>query len=118
MPAFLQWLVARNYVTDYQATLLARGHVDDFFLGEYKILERIGRGRMAGVYKAVRATRGVFQALPGTSRMGQMAKPGAVIPRALRSRLKRVFALPLRLGVPMPIAAIQAPTLKRRPKSS
>src|SRR5262249_20791579 len=25
----------------------------DFFLGEYKILDRIGRGRMAGVYKAV-----------------------------------------------------------------
>ena len=30
-----------------------RGHTDDFFLGDYKILERIGRGRMAGVYKSV-----------------------------------------------------------------
>lgn len=51
--AFLKWLVAKNYVTEYQASLLSRGHVDDFFLGEYRILERIGRGRMAGVYKAV-----------------------------------------------------------------
>ncbi|HZZ81078.1 MAG TPA: serine/threonine-protein kinase [Gemmataceae bacterium] len=53
VPAFLKWLVARNYTTEYQAGLLGRGHVDDFFLGDYKILERIGRGRMAGVYKAV-----------------------------------------------------------------
>lgn len=50
--AFVKWLIAKNYTTEYQASLLARGHVDDFFLGEYKILERIGRGRMAGVYKA------------------------------------------------------------------
>lgn len=52
-PQFLKWMVAKNYVTEYQAGLLSRGHVDDFFLGDYKILERIGRGRMAGVYKAV-----------------------------------------------------------------
>ena len=30
-----------------------RGHVDRFFLDEYKLLDRIGVGRMAGVYKAV-----------------------------------------------------------------
>jgi eukaryotic-like serine/threonine-protein kinase len=52
VPAFLKWLAVKNYVTEYQANLLARGHVDDFFLGDYKILERIGRGRMAGVYRA------------------------------------------------------------------
>lgn len=50
---FLKWLVAKNYLTEYQAGMLSRGHVDDFYLGEYKILERVGRGRMAGVYKAV-----------------------------------------------------------------
>ena len=50
---FLKWLVAKNYVTEYQASLLSRGHVEDFYLGDYKILERIGRGRMAGVYKSV-----------------------------------------------------------------
>ncbi len=52
VPAFLKWLIAKNYVTEYQASLLSRGHVDDFYLGDYRILERIGRGRMAGVYKA------------------------------------------------------------------
>jgi eukaryotic-like serine/threonine-protein kinase len=52
VPAFLKWLVGKNYVTEYQAGMLSRGHVEDFYLGDYKILERIGRGRMAGVYKA------------------------------------------------------------------
>jgi serine/threonine protein kinase len=49
---FTKWLIANKYVTEYQADLLAKGHADDFFLGEYMILERLGRGGMAGVYKA------------------------------------------------------------------
>jgi serine/threonine protein kinase len=53
LPAFLKWLVAGGYVTEYQAHLLGQGHSDNFFLNQYKILERIGRGRMAGVFKAV-----------------------------------------------------------------
>jgi serine/threonine protein kinase len=50
---FRKWLVASQYLTDYQAGLLLRGHADRFFLNEYKLLDRIGVGRMAGVYKAV-----------------------------------------------------------------
>jgi serine/threonine protein kinase len=50
---FARWMVAKQYVTEYQATLLARGHADCFFLNQYKVLDRLGRGRMAGVYKAV-----------------------------------------------------------------
>lgn len=49
---FARWLVARQYLTEYQASLLLRGKVDDFFLNQYQILDRLGRGRMAGVYKA------------------------------------------------------------------
>jgi serine/threonine protein kinase len=54
---FTKWLVAHQYVTDYQATLLAKGHGDPevYFLSQYKILDRLGRGRMAGVYKAMHA---------------------------------------------------------------
>src|SRR5262245_42986889 len=50
---FAKWMVANQFLTEYQAALLARGHADNFYLGEYKILDRIGKGRMAGVYKAV-----------------------------------------------------------------
>ncbi|HXG10456.1 MAG TPA: serine/threonine-protein kinase [Gemmataceae bacterium] len=53
--AFCQWLVAGNYLTEYQAAMLLRGHADHFFFDQYKLLDRIGRGRMAGVYKAVHA---------------------------------------------------------------
>jgi eukaryotic-like serine/threonine-protein kinase len=46
-------LITGKHLTDYQAALLMRGHADGFFLGPYKILDRIAKGRMAGVYKAV-----------------------------------------------------------------
>jgi serine/threonine protein kinase len=49
---FGKWLETNKYLTGYQASLLARGQADNFFLNEYKILDRIGQGRMAGVYKA------------------------------------------------------------------
>jgi serine/threonine protein kinase len=49
---FAGWMVANKYLTEYQASLLARGHADGFFINEYKVLDRLGKGRMAGVYKA------------------------------------------------------------------
>jgi serine/threonine protein kinase len=50
---FCQWLVAKHVVTEYQAGFVSRGHADQLFVGHYTIIERIGKGRMAGVYKAV-----------------------------------------------------------------
>jgi serine/threonine protein kinase len=50
---FTRWLVEHEYVTEYQAALVAKGHSDGFFIHQYKILERLGKGRLAGVYKAV-----------------------------------------------------------------
>jgi serine/threonine protein kinase len=50
---FARWLVSRGCLTEYQAGALLRGHGGALFLGPYKILERIGKGRMAGVYRAV-----------------------------------------------------------------
>jgi serine/threonine protein kinase len=49
---FLRTLVAGGQLTEYQANLLGKGHADDFFLNQYRILDRLGQGRMAGVYKA------------------------------------------------------------------
>jgi len=53
---FRRWMVTHRYLTDYQAGLLCKGHAEGFFIGEYKILDKLGRGRMAGVYKAVHST--------------------------------------------------------------
>jgi serine/threonine protein kinase len=49
---FVAWMVDRRYVTEYQAGLLARGFADGFYVGEYKVLRRLGKGKMAGVYQA------------------------------------------------------------------
>src|SRR5207248_1550552 len=53
---FARWVVANKFLTEYQATLLARGHAEGFFLNGYKIIDRLGKGRMAGVYKAQHET--------------------------------------------------------------
>jgi serine/threonine protein kinase len=53
---FGKWVVAQKYLTDFQLGLLTRGFADLLFVGDYKLLDRIGRGRMAGVYKAVHAS--------------------------------------------------------------
>jgi serine/threonine protein kinase len=50
---FARWLVAGRYVTEYQMAMLLHGHIEHFFLDDYKLLERIGQGRLAMVYRAI-----------------------------------------------------------------
>jgi serine/threonine protein kinase len=50
---FRKFLVARRALTEWQAHMVQRGRADGFFIGGYKILDRIGKGQMGGVYKAV-----------------------------------------------------------------
>jgi hypothetical protein len=50
---FGKWLVANKFITEYQCELLFRGKVDNFYLNDYKILDRIGQGRFAGIYQCV-----------------------------------------------------------------
>jgi serine/threonine protein kinase len=50
---FRKFLVTQRVVTEWQAALIQRGRADGFFLDGYKILDRIGKGQMGGVYKAV-----------------------------------------------------------------
>jgi serine/threonine protein kinase len=49
---FLQWLGANRAITAYQAGMLQRGSGDRLLLDDYTLIDRIGQGRMAGVYKA------------------------------------------------------------------
>jgi eukaryotic-like serine/threonine-protein kinase len=48
-----RWLTANQCATEYQVAMLLHGHADRFFLGPYKLLDRIGKGRLATVYRAV-----------------------------------------------------------------
>jgi eukaryotic-like serine/threonine-protein kinase len=50
---FSKWLVAQNHLTEYQVSVLLRGHAAALFLDDYKLLDRIGQGDVAGVYKAM-----------------------------------------------------------------
>ena len=52
VPAFVQWLVKYKMVTSYQGDVLLRRREGPLTLGNYKIIDRIHRGRMAGVYLA------------------------------------------------------------------
>ncbi len=50
---FTSWLIKNQYLTEYQSTMLGKGKMDGLFVGPYQVLDRIGKGRMAGVYKAL-----------------------------------------------------------------
>jgi serine/threonine protein kinase len=96
---FASWLTAHKYVTEYQASLLVRGHADGFFLNEYKILDRLGKGRMAGVYKAQHRLGQIFavKVLP-PSRAGEPT---------LLGRFQREARLAMRLKHPNVVRAFQ-----------
>jgi serine/threonine protein kinase len=96
---FAAWMVANRYVTEYQASLLARGHAEGFFLNEYKILDRLGKGRMAGVYKAQHQLGQIvaIKVLPPSK-----AKEGNLL-----ARFHREARLALRLKHPNVVRAFQ-----------
>jgi eukaryotic-like serine/threonine-protein kinase len=96
---FASWMVANKYLTEYQAGLLARGHADGFFLNDYKVLERLGKGRMAGVYKA-------------QHRLGQVVAikvlpPSKAKDPVLLGRFQREARLALKLKHPNIVRAFQ-----------
>lgn len=51
LEGFTRWLEDHHYLTPYQIRKLLDGRTDHFFLDRYKVLERIGQGTMAKVYK-------------------------------------------------------------------
>lgn len=53
-----EWLVARNVLSKYQATILLAGRSGPFHYGEYKVYDRVERGRLAGQFRAVHAPTG------------------------------------------------------------
>jgi len=98
---FTKWMVAHQYVTDYQATLLAKGHADPdvYFLNQYKIVDRLGRGRMAGVYKAVHSL--------GQTVAIKVLPPSRIKNPLMLGRFQREARLALRLKHPNVVRSFQ-----------
>jgi len=52
------WLVSRNVLSRFQATILMAGRSGPFLYGEYSVYDRIDRGRLAGSFRAVHRPTG------------------------------------------------------------
>ena len=102
---FAAWLVANKYATEYQASLLVRGHADGFFLNDYKILDRLGKGRMAGVYKAQHRLGQVFAI--------KVLPPSRASEPNLLGRFQREAKLAMRLKHPNVVRAFQVGQSRR-----
>lgn len=89
---FCQWLVANHVITEYQAGFVSRGHADQLFIGHYTIVERVGKGQMAGVYKAVN-TQGQTVAI-------KILPPSKAANEELLARFQRESRLALQLQHP------------------
>src|SRR5215212_2989509 len=93
-------LVAGKHLTEYQAAHLLRGHTDGFFLGPYKVLDRIAKGRMAGVYKAVHESGQVvaIKVLPASKAkdpetLARFKREGRLLTQLDHPNVVRAFAL-------------------------
>jgi eukaryotic-like serine/threonine-protein kinase len=60
---FLQTLVRREFMTNYQVERLVKGERSGFFFGDYKVLYLVGRGTFARVYRALHRETGKVVAL-------------------------------------------------------
>jgi hypothetical protein len=72
---FCRWLVLKGALTDYQAGRLLKGQTNHYFFGDYKLVDRIGSGLMAGVYKAIHTVGHVvaIKVLPPSKAKDQQA---------------------------------------------
>lgn len=60
---FLQTLVRREFMTNYQVERLVKGDRTGFFFGDYRVLYLVGSGTFARVYRAVHRRTGQIVAL-------------------------------------------------------
>lgn len=53
-----EWLIAQNIISRYQATVLLAGKSGPFAFGDYRVYDRLDRGRLSGSFRAVHAATG------------------------------------------------------------
>ena len=56
--AAAQWLIGRNVLSRYQAAILLAGRAGPFYYGDYKVYDRVDKGRLAGGFRAVHTATG------------------------------------------------------------
>ena len=62
-PVLADWLVARGFLTAFQAGRLLQGKTEGFVLGAFTLVDALGAGSMGAVYKAHSKTDGKFYAV-------------------------------------------------------
>jgi serine/threonine protein kinase len=97
---FAKWLVSHRHVTDYQAAVLLGRRNDPLVLGPYRVVNRIGRGRMVGVYQAVHPQ--------GQAVAIKVLPPAKAKDPQLLARFQREARLAVRLHHPNVISTFQA----------
>ncbi|MCA9207623.1 MAG: serine/threonine protein kinase [Planctomycetales bacterium] len=50
--SFVDWLIQRERVTEFQGDAIEAGHVGPFMLGPYRVFEQIAPGRLGGMFRA------------------------------------------------------------------
>lgn len=100
--AFRRFLLSKKILTDYQLALLSKGISDGFTIGDYKVLEKIGKGRFAGIYRAAHSSGQVvaLKVLPQSK-----AKDAEVL-----ARFQREAKLVTQLNHPNVVKAFQVST--------
>jgi eukaryotic-like serine/threonine-protein kinase len=53
-----EWLVSRNVLSKYQTTILLAGRAGPFLYGEYKVYDRVEKGRLEGLFRGVHGPTG------------------------------------------------------------
>jgi serine/threonine protein kinase len=97
---FAGWLTSGGHVTGYQAAVLLGRRDDPLVLGPYKVRSRIGRGRLAGVYKAVHPQ--------GQAVAVKVLPPARATEPLVLARFRREARLAMRLGHPNVIRTFEA----------
>lgn len=98
-PALIEWLIAGQYISRFQANVLAARQPGPFIFGEYRIYDRIETGRLQGVFRAVHSTTNqpvclLFLAGPAAQdpgRLAHVAKEAAIFSGIQHPHLTRAY---------------------------
>lgn len=94
------WLVRKRVITPYQAKVLLAGRPGPFAFGKYLVTDKIGQGRLAGLFRAIHRPTNCPVLLeflksprPGTAEWKRLAARAAKFAERADTRLVRSYEL-------------------------